>query len=60
MKRKIPKGLMIICEGLVALLITLLINRYVDIRDIFIIILMCISLLIEIYGLILIIKDHNY
>ena len=60
MKRKIPKGLIIICEGLVALLITLLINRYVDIKDIYIIILMCISLLIEIYGLILTIKDHNY
>lgn len=60
MKRKIPKGLIIICEGLVALLITLLINRYVDIKDIYIIILMCISLLIEIYGLILIIKDKNY
>lgn len=60
MKRKIPKGLIIICEGLVALLITLLINRYADIKDIYIIILMCISLLIEIYGLILIIKDHNY
>lgn len=60
MKRKIPKGLIIICEGLIALLITLLINRYVDIKDIYIIILMCISLLIEIYGLILIIKDHNY
>ena len=60
MKRKIPKGLIIICEGLVALLITLLINRYVDIKDIYIIILMCISLLIEMYGLILIIKDHNY
>ena len=60
MKRKIPKGLIIICEGLVALLITLLINRYVDIKDIYIIVLMCISLLIEIYGLILIIKDHNY
>lgn len=60
MKRRIPKGLIIICEGLVALLITLLINRYVDIKDIYIIILMCISLLIEIYGLILIIKDHNY
>ena len=60
MKRKIPKGLIIICEGLVALLITLLINRYVDIKDIYIIILMCISLLIEIYGLILIIKDYNY
>ena len=60
MKRKIQKGLIIICEGLVALLITLLINRYVDIKDIYIIILMCISLLIEIYGLILIIKDHNY
>ena len=60
MKRKIPKGLIIICEGLIALLITLLINRYVDIKDIYIIILMCISLLIEIYGLILIIKDYNY
>ena len=60
MKRKIPKGLIIICEGLIALLITLLINRYVDIKDIYIIVLMCISLLIEIYGLILIIKDHNY
>ena len=60
MKRKIPKGLIIICEGLLALLITLLINRYADIKDIYIIILMCISLLIEIYGLILIIKDHNY
>lgn len=60
MKRKIPKGLIIICEGLIALLITLLINRYVDIKDIYIIFLMCISLLIEIYGLILIIKDHNY
>lgn len=60
MKRKIPKGLIIICEGLLALLITLLINRYANIKDIYIIILMCISLLIEMYGLILIIKDHNY
>lgn len=60
MKRKIPKGLIIICEGLVALLVTLLINRYIDIKDIYIIVLMCISLLIEIYGLIILIKDKNY
>lgn len=60
MKRKISKGLIIIFAGLVSLLLTLLINRYIDIKDIYIIILMVISLLIEILGLIILIKDKNY
>lgn len=60
MKRKISKGLIIIFTGLVSLLLTLLINRYIDINDVYIIILMVISLLIEILGLIILIKDKNY
>lgn len=60
MKRKMPIGLIRIFEGLVGLLITLFINKYVDISDIYIIILMVLSILLELYGLILIIKDKNY
>lgn len=60
MKRKIPIGLIRIFEGLIGLLITLFINKYVDISDIYIIILMVLSILLEIYGLVLIIKDKNY
>lgn len=60
MKRKMPIGLIRIFEGLVGLLITLFINKYVDISDIYIIILMVLSILLEIYGLVLIIKDKNY
>ena len=60
MKRKIPIGLIRIFEGLVGLLITLFINKYVDISDIYIIILMVLSILLELYGLVLIIKDKNY
>lgn len=59
MKRKMPIGLIRIFEGLVGLLITLLLNKYIDISDIFIIILMVLSCLLEIYGLILLIKDKN-
>lgn len=60
MKRKMPIGLIRIFEGLVGLLITLFINKYVEINDIYIIILMILSILLELYGLILIIKDKNY
>ena len=60
MKRKMPIGLRRIFEGLVGLLITLFINKYVDISDIYIIILMVLSILLELYGLVLIIKDKNY
>lgn len=60
MKRKITKGLIYIFIGLICLLLTLLINKYIDISDVFTIILMIISLLIELFGLILIIKDKNY
>jgi len=60
MKRKMPIGLIRIFEGLVGLLITLFINKYVDISDIYIIILMVLSILLELYGLVLIIKDKNY
>lgn len=60
MKRKIPIGLIRIFEGLIGLLITLFINKYVDISDIYIIILMVLSILLELYGLVLIIKDKNY
>ena len=49
-----------IFEGLIGLLITLFINKYVDISDIYIIILMVLSILLELYGLVLIIKDKNY
>lgn len=59
MKRKMPIGLIRIFEGLVGLLVTLLLNKYIDINDIFIIILMVLSCLFEIYGLILLIKDKN-
>ncbi len=60
MKRKMPIGLIRIFEGLIGLLITLFINKYVEINDIYIIILMVLSILLELYGLILIIKDKNY
>lgn len=60
MKRKMPIGLIRIFEGLVGLLITLFINKYVEINDIYIIILMILSILLELYGLILILKDKNY
>lgn len=59
MKRKIPIGLIRIFEGLVGLLLTILINKYIDISDIYIIILMFFSIAFEIYGLILLIKDRN-
>lgn len=59
MKRKMPIGLIRIFEGLVGLLITILINKYIDISDIYIIILMFFSIAFEIYGLILLIKDRN-
>lgn len=60
MKRKMPIGLIRIFEGLIGLLITLFINKYVEINDIYIIILMVLSILLELYGLVLIIKDKNY
>lgn len=59
MKRKMPIGLIRIFEGLIGLLLTLLINKYIDISDIYIIILMFFSIAFEIYGLILLIKDKN-
>ena len=59
MKRKMPIGLIRIFDGLVGLLLTLLINKYIDISDIYIIILMFFSIAFEIYGLILLIKDRN-
>lgn len=59
MKRKMPIGLIRIFEGLVGLLLTILINKYIDIGDIYIIILMFFSIAFEIYGLILLIKDRN-
>ena len=59
MKIKMPIGLIRIFEGLVGLLLTILINKYIDISDIYIIILMFFSIAFEIYGLILLIKDRN-
>lgn len=59
MKRKMPIGLIRIFEGLIGLLLTILINKYIDISDIYIIILMFFSIAFEIYGLILLIKDRN-
>ena len=59
MKRKMPIGVIRIFEGLVGLLLTILINKYIDISDIYIIILMFFSIAFEIYGLILLIKDRN-
>lgn len=59
MKRKMPIGLIRIFEGLVGLLLTILINKYIDISDIYIITLMFFSIAFEIYGLILLIKDRN-
>lgn len=60
MKKRISKGLITIYCGLAGIILTILINKYVDIHDIFVIIMMIISLLIEIYGLIQIIKDKTY
>lgn len=60
MKTKLPKGLIYIFIGLLSLILTLLVNRYIEINDIYIIILMVISLLIEIFGLIILIKDKKY
>lgn len=60
MKRKITKGLIYIFIGLLTLILSILVNKYVDISDIYIIMMMFISLLIEIFGLISIIKDKNY
>ena len=48
MKRKMPIGLIRIFEGLVGLLLTILINKYIDISDIYIIILMFFSIAFEI------------
>ena len=45
MKRKMPIGLIRIFEGLVGLLLTILINKYIDISDIYINIIMYISLI---------------
>ena len=59
MKRKMPIGLIRIFEGLVGLLLTILINKYIDISDIYIIILMFFSIAFEIYGLILLLNDRN-
>ena len=47
MKRKMPIGLIRIFEGLVGLLLTILINKYIDISDIYIIILMFFSIALD-------------
>ena len=55
--KKKKLGLIILVIGAACLILTLLINRYVDVDDIFCVILMTFSLIIEIYGLYIIIKD---
>ena len=55
--KKKKLGLIILVIGAVCLILTLLINRYVDVDDIFCVILMTFCLIIEIYGLYIIIKD---
>ena len=55
--KKSKKGFFILLLGVFFLIITLLINRYVDIDDVFCVILMTFSLIIEVYGLFIIIKD---
>ena len=55
--RKSYKGLVTLIIGAICLVVSLLINHYVDIDDIFCVILMVFSLIIEVYGLFIIIKD---
>lgn len=55
--RKNLKGIITLIIGTVCLIASLLINHYVDIDDVFCVVLMTLSLVIEIYGLFQIIKD---
>ena len=56
--RKKFKNLIIICVGLISLVATLIINNYYD-NDLLCIILMILFLIIELYGLVNIIKDKQ-
>lgn len=55
--KKNVKGFITIGIGVFCLIGSLLINRYADIDDVFCVVLMTFSLIIEIYGLFQIIKD---
>lgn len=55
--RKNRKGIVTILIGALCLLFSLLINRYMDIDDVFCVVLMTFSLIVEVYGLFQIIKD---
>lgn len=55
--KKNLKGFITIGIGVFCLIGSLLINRYADIDDVFCVVLMTFSLIIEVYGLFQIIKD---
>ena len=55
--KKNNKGIITLIIGAIALVCSLLVNRYLEIDDVFCVILMIISLVIEVYGLFQIIKD---
>ena len=55
--KKNKKGIITLIIGTIALVCSLLVNRYLEIDDVFCVILMIISLVIEVYGLFQIIKD---
>jgi hypothetical protein len=56
-RKKSIKGIIVLIIGAICLLVSLFINHYVDIDDVFCVVLMTFSLVIEIYGLYIIIKD---
>lgn len=55
--KKNKKGIITLIIGAIALVCSLLVNRYLEIDDVFCVIVMIISLVIEVYGLFQIIKD---
>ena len=55
--KKNKKGIITLIIVAIALVCSLLVNRYLEIDDVFCVILMIISLVIEVYGLFQIIKD---
>lgn len=54
---KSKKGVATLIIGCIILILSLLINRYVEIDDVFCVIIMTFALMIEVYGLYQIVKD---
>lgn len=61
MKKKKPKnkGILFLFLGAILLVLSLLINRYIEINDIYCIIFLVISIIVELLGLYHIIKDNK-